>query len=82
MIEQTVREKLPEGFQRAEFLLEHGTVDMIVHRGQLKSTVHRLLSSMTGLPASQPAAAEISVPNGPAEGDALQSTHHDSEAKG
>ena len=47
MIEQTVREKLPEGFQRAEFLLEHGTVDKIVRRGDLRDTLHRLLASMT-----------------------------------
>ena len=47
VIEQTVREKLPEGFQRAEFLLEHGTVDKIVRRGDLRDTLHRLLASMT-----------------------------------
>ena len=33
VIEQTIREKLPEGFQRAEYLMEHGMVDMVVHRG-------------------------------------------------
>lgn len=47
VIEQTVREKLPEGFQRAEFLLEHGTVDMIVRRGDMRDTLHRVLSSLT-----------------------------------
>src|SRR5213595_4226414 len=36
VIEQTIREKLPEGFQRAEYLLEHGMIDMVVHRAQLK----------------------------------------------
>jgi acetyl-CoA carboxylase carboxyl transferase subunit beta len=36
IIEQTIRQKLPEGFQRSEFLLEHGAIDMIVHRGQLR----------------------------------------------
>ncbi|GAA3911132.1 acetyl-CoA carboxylase, carboxyltransferase subunit beta [Litoribacillus peritrichatus] len=47
VIEQTVREKLPEGFQRSEFLLEHGTVDMIVHRQQLRAKISRLLSNLT-----------------------------------
>ena len=36
MIEQTIREKLPEGFQRAEYLLEHGIIDMVVRRHELK----------------------------------------------
>jgi acetyl-CoA carboxylase carboxyl transferase subunit beta len=43
VIRQTVREKLPEGFQRAEFLLEHGAIDMIVHRHQLKTRVAALI---------------------------------------
>ncbi|MFK7161001.1 acetyl-CoA carboxylase, carboxyltransferase subunit beta [Marinospirillum sp. MEB164] len=47
VIEQTVREKLPEGFQRAEFLLEHGTVDMIIHRHQMADKLAGLLSKMT-----------------------------------
>src|SRR5690606_22285783 len=47
VIEQTVRQKLPEGFQRSEFLLEHGTVDMIVHRRDLRDTLHRLLTALT-----------------------------------
>src|SRR4029078_5376700 len=42
VIEQTIREKLPEGFQRAEFLREHGMVDMVVHRHQLRSSVAQL----------------------------------------
>jgi len=44
VIEQTVREKLPEGFQRSEFLLEHGAVDMIVDRRDLRDSVANLLS--------------------------------------
>jgi acetyl-CoA carboxylase carboxyl transferase subunit beta len=44
VIEQTIRQKLPEGFQRSEFLLEHGMVDMVVHRRALKATVGRCLS--------------------------------------
>lgn len=44
VIEQTVRQTLPEGFQRSEFLLEHGAIDMIVTRQQLRDTVARLLA--------------------------------------
>lgn len=51
VIEQTVRETLPEGFQRSEFLLEHGAIDMIVDRRQLADKVARLLAMLTGLPA-------------------------------
>jgi len=47
VIEQTVRETLPEGFQRAEFLLEHGFVDMIVDRRELKDTLARLIGKLT-----------------------------------
>ena len=44
VIEQTVREKLPEGFQRAEYLHEHGIIDMVVKRTELKATLARLIS--------------------------------------
>ena len=47
VIENTIREKLPEGFQRAEYLLEHGMVDMVVHRHKLRETLIRLLSLLT-----------------------------------
>ena len=43
VIEQTIKQKLPEGFQRAEFLLEHGMIDMVVHRKDLKNTIGKLL---------------------------------------
>jgi len=43
VIEQTIRERLPPGFQRAEYLLEHGMVDMVVHRFELRATLARLL---------------------------------------
>ncbi len=43
VIEQTIREKLPEGFQRAEYLLEHGMLDMVVHRTELRETLGRIL---------------------------------------
>ncbi|WP_417516420.1 acetyl-CoA carboxylase, carboxyltransferase subunit beta [Minwuia sp.] len=44
VIEQTIREQLPDGFQRAEYLLEHGMVDMVVHRHELAETVARIIS--------------------------------------
>ncbi|HWC19841.1 MAG TPA: acetyl-CoA carboxylase, carboxyltransferase subunit beta [Terriglobales bacterium] len=46
VIEQTIRQKLPEGFQRSEFLLEHGMLDAVVHRKELKSYLSRALSFM------------------------------------
>jgi acetyl-CoA carboxylase carboxyl transferase subunit beta len=55
VIEQTVRQKLPEGFQRAEFLLEKGAIDMIVDRRQLRDKLHSLLSLLQGLPADSAA---------------------------
>jgi acetyl-CoA carboxylase carboxyl transferase subunit beta len=51
VIEQTIREKLPEGFQRAEFLKDHGMVDMVVHRREMKATVARLCRLLTNAPA-------------------------------
>ena len=53
VIEQTVRQKLPEGFQRAEFLLEKGAIDMIVDRRQLRDTLASLLAMLQGLRAEQ-----------------------------
>lgn len=47
VIEQTVRETLPEGFQRSEFLLEHGAIDMIVSRLDMRQTIARLLAKLT-----------------------------------
>jgi len=47
VIEQTIRQKLPEGFQRAEFLLQHGMLDAVVHRKDLKSYISRALDFMT-----------------------------------
>jgi acetyl-CoA carboxylase carboxyl transferase subunit beta len=50
VIEQTVREKLPEGFQRAEFLLEKGAIDMIVDRRQMRDEIAHLLALLTRQP--------------------------------
>ncbi|CAC9495277.1 Acetyl-coenzyme A carboxyl transferase beta chain (EC [uncultured Gammaproteobacteria bacterium] len=48
VVEQTVREELPPGFQRSEFLLEKGAIDMIVHRRDLRNKVHQLLQALHG----------------------------------
>ncbi|WBA87250.1 acetyl-CoA carboxylase, carboxyltransferase subunit beta [Endozoicomonas sp. GU-1] len=58
VIEQTVREKLPEGFQRSEFLLDHGAIDMIVSRSELRSTIARLCRKMQGRPDADVALAD------------------------
>jgi acetyl-CoA carboxylase carboxyl transferase subunit beta len=47
VIEQTIRQKLPPGFQRSEFLLEHGLIDMIIHRKDLKRTLRELLDYLS-----------------------------------
>ncbi|RJG43277.1 acetyl-CoA carboxylase, carboxyltransferase subunit beta [Mesorhizobium sp. DCY119] len=60
VIEQTIREKLPDGFQRAEYLMDHGMVDMVVSRLELKSTIARLLKILMMTPeASKPEKSEI-----------------------
>jgi acetyl-CoA carboxylase carboxyl transferase subunit beta len=51
VIEQTIREKLPEGFQRADYLEQHGMVDMVVHRHQLRDTLSNLCRVLTKAPA-------------------------------
>jgi acetyl-CoA carboxylase carboxyl transferase subunit beta len=60
VIEQTVREKLPDGFQRAEYLHAHGIVDMVVTRSELKETLARIISLLRVPvlePLQEPAAA-------------------------
>lgn len=52
VIEQTLKVQLPEGFQRSEFLLEHGAIDMIVHRKDLQSTINRLLFNLLDNPSN------------------------------
>jgi acetyl-CoA carboxylase carboxyl transferase subunit beta len=52
VIEQTIREKLPDGFQRAEYLQEHGMVDMVVPRGELRATLSNLCRLLTKAPAA------------------------------
>ena len=50
VIEQTIQEKLPEGFQKSEFLLDHGLIDNVVHRKDLKKTLEILLSLLSNKP--------------------------------
>ena len=50
VIEQTIREKLPEGFQRAEYLLDHGMLDRVIHRGHMKDELISLTRMLMGLP--------------------------------
>ena len=69
VIEQTVREKLPEGFQRAEFLMEKGALDLIVDRRQLRDELARLLALLARQPAPailEPAAVRSALPRFPA----------------
>ena len=82
VIEQTIREKLPEGFQRSEYLYDHGMVDMVVHRHEIRPTLARVLRVLThqAPPATQQAAlpapearsadTEANQETAPAEGEA------------
>ena len=62
VIEQTIREKLPEGFQRAEFLKQHGMVDMVVHRHELRATLSNLCRVLTKAPATAVAPPPVQLP--------------------
>ena len=66
VIEQTIREKLPEGFQRAEYLLDHGMLDRVVHRRDMREELIVITRMMMGLPpaviADLPAPADLSDP--------------------
>ena len=69
VIEQTIREKLPEGFQRAEYLKDHGMVDMVVHRHEMRPTLARLCRLLTRASAASPvdaAATRVAVETAPA----------------
>jgi|TARA_B110000902_G_C14267291_1_gene571853 acetyl-CoA carboxylase carboxyl transferase subunit beta len=54
IIEQTIRQKLPAGFQRSEFLLEHGAIDLIVHRGELRAKIGNALRILTKTEVAKP----------------------------
>ena len=62
VIEQTIREKLPEGFQKAEYLRDHGMVDMVVHRHELRATIAKLCRLLTKAPASTPQPRVLPAP--------------------
>ena len=62
--EETIHEKLPDGFQRAEYLLEHGMIDQVVPRAELRATLGRIL----GLLRDPHSSGEV-VPTAPAEAD-------------
>ena len=62
VIEQTIREKLPEGFQRSEFLKQHGMVDMVVHRHELRPTLSNLCRVLTKAPATAVAPSQVQLP--------------------
>ena len=64
MIEQTIREKLPEGFQRAEYLLAHGMVDQVVHRFELRATLARILDLLLRPDRASGARVITDVPTG------------------
>jgi acetyl-CoA carboxylase carboxyl transferase subunit beta len=59
VIEQTIREKLPDGFQKSEYLQAHGMVDMVVHRHEMRATLARLCRVLTKVPAADAAAVEM-----------------------
>jgi acetyl-CoA carboxylase carboxyl transferase subunit beta len=61
VIEQTIRQKLPEGFQRSEFLLTHGFLDAVVTRHDMKAYVARAIRRFQGMPAPQPQPAAASA---------------------
>jgi acetyl-CoA carboxylase carboxyl transferase subunit beta len=65
VIEQTIREKLPKGFQRSEYLYEHGMVDMVVHRHNLRSTIGSLANLLMKAPAPAELPATALVPVAP-----------------
>jgi acetyl-CoA carboxylase carboxyl transferase subunit beta len=61
VIEQTIREKLPEGFQRAEYLEKHGMVDLVAHRHRLRAVLADLCSVLTKAPAAPAAQAQLPI---------------------
>jgi acetyl-CoA carboxylase carboxyl transferase subunit beta len=80
VIEQTVREKLPEGFQRSEFLLEHGAIDLILDRREMRDRLHRLLMLLIGSQSKDKGReAEPSRPEAAAPTSAFRSTLDSSE---
>ena len=69
VIEQTVRETLPEGFQRSEFLLEHGAIDLIVDRREMRSRIAHLLAKLMHRPMPEPTVPTSEEPDDQAVSD-------------
>ena len=67
VIEQTIREKLPEGFQKSEYLRDHGMVDMVMHRHDLRATIARLCRLLIKAPPGAPQSRALAPPVLPAE---------------
>ena len=65
VIEQTVREKLPEGFQRSEFLQEHGAIDMIIDRREMRTKIASILAMLTEMKDYQANAETVAIPTEP-----------------
>jgi acetyl-CoA carboxylase carboxyl transferase subunit beta len=65
VIEQTIREKLPEGFQRAEYLLDHGMLDRVTHRMKMRDELITILRMLMGMPPA--VAGDLPAPEAPAE---------------
>lgn len=61
VIEQTIKQKLPDGFQRSEFLLKHGMLDMVVPRRQMRETIARCLSFFTGHPSKDAPVSQLTT---------------------
>ncbi len=80
VIEQTIREKLPEGFQRAEYLRDHGMVDAVVHRHELKATIARLCRQLMHVPLPE-AVKEKAEAKAKAEAPAKPETPAKSDTK-
>ncbi|WP_448192798.1 acetyl-CoA carboxylase, carboxyltransferase subunit beta [Azospirillum sp. sgz301742] len=72
VIESTIRETLPEGFQRSEYLLDHGMVDMVVHRKDLRGTLIRVLDLLMRPTAKPQPVLEIAGADGDEDGDVMQ----------
>lgn len=64
VIEQTIREKLPEGFQKSEYLLEHGMIDMVVHRHDLRKTISQITHLLMRAPVAEMISAEAPSEDG------------------
>lgn len=82
VIEQTIREKLPEGFQRSEYLLEHGMVDMVVPRMELRPTIARLLRLLLNEPAPDESEPVALLESKPADATGIQAVPPASDVPG